>query len=724
MPSIASTRSVRPLWPLIVACLVAAAHLFNFTFFSDRAYQSFDKALHPVSDFPRLDGGNKRFYLDNDPYCWISYAREMAQTGQWRTRYTYMDNVPFGREVHWSQSISWLLVVFGSVRHLCTGESMVDAIDGAAIWVNPFLWFVFAAGFSWLIARRMGAVAGVFFALTFVTLPDVAWTFHPFHLGHHGLHVACSLGTVLCLVLGGLGWVTKENAQLSEDRNSQSAMSFFRPLNVVCRAEARRYFAAAGVFTGLGLWIGATVQFFSIGALAVGSVLLAFFMPAHLTDERVDYVPELWRTWAAWAAIVGIFFYLVEYFPSHLAMRLEVNNPLYAFTVVCVGELVVRLTRRRLGAQPVKKLDWFWIALAAAGVALVPALITLGPLAWYTVRDPEMMRLHNFILEFYTYLKFHPHEPLGTFFHANGLVPLFLIGALLLSGPGRSRLYEWAALWVSFFVCLFFLLLTWWQVRWGWHYAVMSIWLMILVGHIAWRNVLAPKGKRPGIEFVAVISAAVLIQGVAFAVREYVGMSAIRNRKILTSDLMDAAMRKHLAQDWGALNRNKQFRFVCEPDLAPALYYFGGIRSVTSYYWENDDGLHAATEFFTDHGDTAARRVAQERGLTHVLVSSDNTLPAIFNYIKTGNRTVAAAQPTLLDRLRRSSPNTPSWIEPDVALTKIGLRKFVYEGQSKRIPLESRFRVFRLQSNGPESAGADAGDPRTTDGTTTFRPNP
>jgi hypothetical protein len=686
----------------MAAYLIAATHLCSFTFLCDRALQSFDKALHPVSASFRLDGGNQRFYLDNDPYYWISYAQEMAQTGQWRIRYTYIDNVPFGREVHWSQSVSWLLVIFGSVRHWCTGEPMVDAIEGAAIWVNPFLCLMFAAGFSWLIARRMGVIAGAFFAWTFVTLPDIGWTFHPFHLGHHGLHVACSLGTVLCLVLGGLGWVTKESTELAENRSSESAACLFRPLNVMRRAEARRYFAAAGIFTGLGLWIGATVQFFSIGALAVGSVLLAFFMPAHLTDERIDYVPELWRTWAVWGAITGSFFYLVEYFPSHLAMRLEVNHPLYALTVVCVGELVTRLTRRRLGMQPMKKLDWFWTALAAAGVALVPALITLGPLAWYKVRDVEMMRLHNFIMEFYTYLNFRPHEPLQSWFRANGVLPFFLVGALLLSGPARTQLYEWAALWVSFSLCFFFLLLTWWQVRWEWHHAAMSIWLMIVVGHIAWRNVLAPKGKRLSVQLVSVVSAVVVIQGFVFAIHGYVGISEIRNRKVLISDLVDAAMRKHLALGLGALNHDKQFRFVCEPDLAPALYYFGGIRSVTSYYWENNDGLHAATEFFTDHGDTVARRVAQERALTHVLVSSDDTLPVIFNYIKTGNLATAAARPTLLDRLRRSNPEIPSWMEPDVALTKMGLRKFVYEGQSESIPLESRFRVFRLRNTSPE----------------------
>src|SRR5689334_6326671 len=52
-------------------------------------------------------------YLDNDSYYWLSYARRMANGENWRIRYTYADNTPYGRPVHWSQSVSWLLVLFG-----------------------------------------------------------------------------------------------------------------------------------------------------------------------------------------------------------------------------------------------------------------------------------------------------------------------------------------------------------------------------------------------------------------------------------------------------------------------------------------------------------------------------------------------------------------------------------------------------------------------------------
>jgi hypothetical protein len=343
--------------------------------------------------------------------------------------------------------------------------------------------------------------------------------------------------------------------------------------------------------------------------------------------------------------------------------------------------------------------DWLWISVAAVGLALVPMLITLGPAAWYNVRDPEMIRLHNFITEFFTYRKFHPHEPLESWFRTNGVLPLFLIGAVLLSGSQRLQLHDWAALWFSSFFCFFFMLLAMWQNRWTWHYGAMSVWLTVIVGHIAWRNVLAARGKRFPVELVAIGSAVVLIQAIFFAAREYINVSEIRSREFLATEMLDAVMKKNLAQGLGAMNREQNFRFICEPDLSPALYYFGGIRSVTSYYWENVEGLHSATEFFDDLGDAAAHRVARERGLTHVLVSADPEVPVMFSYIKTGKSSTQATRPTLLERLRRGGIGIPSWMELDPDLTRIGQQHFELVTAAGKAPWESRFRVYRIRLN-------------------------
>ena len=692
----------RPWSVYVLTCVLSVLLVCSRAYQWNQAITAFDKALQPKWSPPPAKDASQRFFLDNDSYYWITYARQMVQTGDWRIRYTYADNVPYGREVHWSQSVMWLLVGFGYVRHLMTGEAMFAAIEGASIWVNPFLLVFFMVAFSWLISRRMGVVAGVFFALTFVTLPDIGWAFHPFRPGHHGLHLALSLGTVLCLVLGGLGWVRRPQVERS-DGDPCGALKFFRPLQLLDVVAARRYFAAAGVFTGFGLWIGATVQCFTIGALAVGSMLLAVLMPANLTSEDGDYVPELWRAWGKWASVVGLVFYLIEYFPSHMATRLEVNNPLYILAIFCIGEWMVQLTRWRSGGWRADFLGGLKLAALAGGMVLVPVLFLFGPTSWHNMRDVQMSRLHNFITEFYTYLNFHSEQPLKNwFFKYYGILPFFLLGALALTGPRRTRLYEWAGLWVSFFLCVFSLLLTLWEVRFSELHAAMSIWLMIVVGHIVWRNVLSmPRGNRP-VGPAVLLSSLVLAQAVYFAACEFSELSDIRQGKAVKKELVDAAMKKHLAEGLKAESRGRPLRVICSPDDAPALYYFAGLATVESFYWENPQGLHDATAFFADRGDAVARRIAKERGLTHVLVSWNDPWPARFNYIETGDRSSAEAPSTLMARLTRSHRELPPWIAVDESLTLIGERGFDLRTPRGPASLQSQVTVYRLDPTSTE----------------------
>lgn len=697
-------------WMVYVFCLIVVAGIvLGLVYRWDQTTKAFDRALQPSGS---ADAGtqhlSKRFFLDNDSYYWITYAREMAKTGEWRIRYTYVDNVPYGREVHWSQSVSWLLVAFGFLRHCGTSEPMFKAIETASILVNPFLLLLFTSIFSWLIAQRMGVIAAVFFALMFATLPDVLWMFHPFHLGHHGLHLASSLGTLLCLVLGGLGWVAKGQGALAGS-GTEDKLVFFRPLQLVNQAAARRYFAAAGVFTGLGLWVGATVQFFSIGALAMGSVMLALFMPARLTGEHADYVPELWRMWGLWASVVGMAFYLVEYFPSHVAMRLEVNSPFHILTVFCIGELMVQLTRWRTSGRPADLFGYLKIAALVGGVVLVPVLVLFGPSQWHNLRDVQMSRLHNLIAEFSTYLNFRPERPLQAwFFDHYGVIPFSLLGAMALAGPRRTRLYEWAGLWISFFLCVFTLLLTLWQVRWSGLHAAMSIWLMIVVGHIAWRNVLSvPAAKRP-VSVAVLLMGLVLVQTARFAAREFSYLRNIRQGRTADRDFIEVLMRKHLVEGLRDESRGRPIRVICDPDMAPALYYFGGIPTVTSFYWENAQGLHDATAFFADRGDAAARQIAKERGLTHVIVSRDERWPPKFHYIQTGNTSIADARPTLMARLSPNRRELPSWITLDRDLARIGQREFSLKTPQGITSLRSQMTIYHLEP--ADSAGRASAD--------------
>jgi hypothetical protein len=236
-------------------------------------------------------------------------------------------------------------------------------------------------------------------------------------------------------------------------------------------------------------------------------------------------------------------------------------------------------------------------------------------------------------------------------------------------------------------------------------YAPMNVWLMIIVGHILWRNVLSVAPSKRNVVTPTLVSGLILVQAAVFVDREYSMLNRIRQGNDVPTDFVNAAMSKHLAQAVGAQSQGKELRVICELDLAPALHYFAGISSVTSYYWENLQGLHDATDFFADRGDAAAQQIAIKRGLTHAIVPSDAELPVIFNYIKTGSTKAADAQSTLLQRLYFGGRNIPSWIVEDRDLTQIGRRQFEYRGPHGTGSLHSTLTIYRLEpTNSPEQA--------------------
>ncbi|MGI6709840.1 MAG: choice-of-anchor J domain-containing protein [Bacilli bacterium] len=97
------------------------------------------------------------------------------------------------------------------------------------------------------------------------TAKEISWAFHPLRPDHHGLHLGFVVSGVLCLVLGGMGWVQEEHGAAEE-----ADAGLFRPTVPPNRREARWLFGVSGVLGGLGLWTGASVQLLGLGLVAIG----------------------------------------------------------------------------------------------------------------------------------------------------------------------------------------------------------------------------------------------------------------------------------------------------------------------------------------------------------------------------------------------------------------------------------------------------------------------
>ncbi|MFM8983837.1 MAG: hypothetical protein ACKOLA_13275, partial [Spartobacteria bacterium] len=104
-----------------------------------------------------------------DGYVWNRHAEKLGENGEWRVRFTDMDNAPYGREVHWSSGFAWYLRGLGEIYRHYTGDTLRNSIYLMSIWAHPILLVLALALFATLSARRFGPLCGSVLAIGMIT---------------------------------------------------------------------------------------------------------------------------------------------------------------------------------------------------------------------------------------------------------------------------------------------------------------------------------------------------------------------------------------------------------------------------------------------------------------------------------------------------------------------------------------------------------------------------
>jgi len=660
-PSVEKRFALGP-WAMAIGLLLAWVLVSLSCYVMDKAWirHSIQPAPKGIEGNTLWGGINKageaqpRIFFDNDCYYWIHYAREMVSTGTWRIRSTDVDNVPFGRQVHWDSGFAWLLVSAGWLFSWVTHENLMASIETASIWINPIIFLGVVTAFSLVVGRKWGGIAGALFAVSLVCFPSLEWDFGYGRPDHHGLHDTALLGQIFCLILGGGGW-TREG-KLS----AGNGLWWMTTL-----PHARRWFIASGIFGGFGLWIGATQQALIIGATGAGGLLAAlFFQTAKL--KGATWRPELWRTWGRAGAATSLFFYCLEYFPGHMAMRLEVNHPLFALAWYCGGECLFRLSLWREKGNTFPRREKWLIALFVLGGLLLPACVALGPAEWHSLRDPYMRRMHDFIDEFQPLLKGRN----GSFgfvsavFERFGLFPLLVPIALAALWSRKIAIPERALVAVALPPAAILCAWTLYQARWSglWDVSLITLALALVPAVRSFSEPWTPVSRRATFRILGV-GALLLPSWIVFP-----------HSLWITSQIPDSAPTKELARAISGrdvaltlkrLSALGEVRVMSGPGETPPLHFFGQVHGTSSLYWENVPGIHAAADFFCDTGDAEARRIVRERGITHVVVQESPDLIAQMFWVKYGRKgTDAELSQTLASRLASPVGEIPAWLEP------------------------------------------------------------
>lgn len=676
-----------------VLFLLALWHV-GMAWMMDRGVRCVEAAttLTPLTPAASESWRARRFFIDPDSYEWLSYARDLRASSQFRVRRTLADNAPQGREVHWAQLPIWMLAGLSWTLERAGGLAPPLALELAGRILMPAVGLLFSASVFLFLARR----GRLFFAFL-VAVPMAVCTqynFHSLRPDHHGFQIAFIVALLLCLLDGGMGGI---RTGPSGEKNCGNGLP--------SRRSARRCFIWAGIFSGLALWLGATVFAFALLAVAGGMAFALGFSRAKDADGAVLW-PDLFRWWGFSGAATSLFFYFVEYAPSHFAMRLEANHPLHALCLLGTAECLRAIARWK---QNRASFGWKDAWLAAAGflaAAALPALMFLGPPEWFYPRAAIMLRLHGrFIMEFRSL------GDSGAWNNHFENLPLLLAGgvavavAAVLLWRGRISFFRQASLRFLGFVSLAYFLLSCGQVRWV---QFLHPGLVLLVAHV-WiagcdgrGEISFSRARRWGCALAGCLALAPTILAAAEhwqAVRQL-------NRVERMSDLWVRMMlqRNFMLQLKAAIPLDRPSRWMLPVEMAPAAYYFGTGAAVGSLYWENIEGVTATAEFFGDPlPGSRTYEIAGERGLTHVVVDLERGEGDAYSFynLLTGQSDYPGVADTVGYALARDESLESDWLHLDKRLTALAAQPYyIFLPEENRwTPFHLPLRVYAIDKN-------------------------
>jgi hypothetical protein len=587
-----------------------------------------------------------------DARWWVMLAEEASLHGQWRIRDTRLDNAPEGREVHWSSGPIWILRATAAVLTLFAGIPSATSVQQAALWFGPIT-LAFGIGLLSLLAgRRFGWGYAGMLALILTTALPVYGNFRAGEPDHHGLVLLALVGGVLSLIAGGAGIVTA--GTVITDRSS-SKLSL-----VPARNSAGRYFALGGLLGAAGMWISAATTIPVLAGCGLGGLAAAAL---HRRNQTADLVlaPELWRIWSYWGSGGCLAFYLLEYFPQHMGLRLEVNHPLYALAWLGAGEILCQACRLAGGFSPGRH----WgprIAAACCLLALPAVVITFATSDAFRVADPYLLALHkNHIREFAPLLDFlSKQHDLASWvnFFAWPLFSLLGMAALLwagMAGPWPS-LFAFALAPAAVMQTLGFV-----QVRW--EGIAMGLWsVCAILALLAFLRGSRPRRVPPAaIASSAMIAALALAAFPQFVVRRFLAKDEISAN--LSQSLAPSILLRDVAHR--LVESSKSPVVLSDPTSSTELAYFGGVGVIGTLYWENLPGLEKSAWLYAAPDEKSARERLHSAGITHLVFPSwDDFTPSSFLQLleASGKAPQAAASPYLDEVLQGKA--FPQWLRP------------------------------------------------------------
>jgi hypothetical protein len=538
-------------------------------------------------------------------YQWLAETEQMLAHGDWRVRHVDYENAPDGREVNAASPFRWWLGLLAWADRALTADSLGQSVEAAALWSGPLLHLLLLVTATAYTARRFGSKPAAFLALGLAVLFPLAGEFAPASPDDHGLALVCATWLVLFLADGLRGH--------------------------------RVAFIFSGLAGGLGLWVSPPVLVPVLGMIAAGALVLALF-ERRATRKAAANEALPWDRWALAGAMTSLLAYFAEYYPAHLALRLETNHPLYGGAWIGLGQLLV-LT----GQWSRRDLHWNFRTIAATLVAIIGLAALPVAMRWtgdpaFLGANPQASRLTN--------LTDSPVATnLATWLSRDGfslaaiatLLPFALLVSVGFAFREKSASRHVALVGLTLLAA--FLVACAQLQAWS----LVQLLLLILVV-TAW-----PAKERK----LWLAAAFALLPGLI----QLAGTARLRDKSRFSHLEIEGLIERDVAH-WIADHAGAEGAMVLvAPERTPSFWFLGGLRGLGSPNRENETGVTAAVRILGATTAEEAQALLAQRGVTHLVLPSWD--PELDEFVRwTSNN----PNDTFLAALHRWA--LPPWLQP------------------------------------------------------------
>ena len=553
-----------------------------------------------------------------DSYNWIAQTQLMRARGDWRVRQIDYENAPIGRPVQAASPYRWWLGFAGWLDRLATGRSPGLAIEHAALFADPLLQLLLLVGTTVFVAWRFGGFSAAFVAGGLVAIFPWGGAFQPGAPSDLGLGGAGALWSVLLLLAA---------------------------VEAKAAPRAARWFFAAGVMGGIGLWLNVTRTTPVLLGLTLGAV--AVLALARRTS------PLPWRAWGFGIAVTSFAAYLVEYFPAHLGeWHLQSVHPVFSLAWLGVGE---GLTQAGVLFAPQKSAGRgraiFLFVVGLAAIAVLPLVLWKMPNAGFLATDLAAQRLTNL-----------PDGPaavsLGAWIIREGFtlrVGTTLLPVLLLVPAGwllvRRKIdsHQWTAVALATGALLIVLGFAGRHLSWWNDVDVVGLGLLVAaVGATAGPD-------RPALPRWAWAMGVAGVLGLGLV--QLAPKTAGAAENAFSQQEVEGMIDRDLAH-WLARRAGQPGTVVlATPKQTAALHYYAGLRGLGTLDLENRDGFGAALRIVSATTTEEALELIQRREVRYIILPSWDS--AMDQYAILGQGQIEGS---FLERLHKWA--LPDWLRP------------------------------------------------------------